>query len=86
MLKKLMHPIFQHTTYSTTAYRPYAVDCLVTLECTRKVVSPLYHCRHNDRMQSSIRELTCKPLVTSCRPNDRHKMYDGHICNWQADV
>jgi len=27
----------------------YVVVRLVTLECTREVINPLYHCRHNAR-------------------------------------
>ena len=36
-----------YSTLSTVGRVAYNVVCLMTLECTRGAINPLYHCRHS---------------------------------------
>jgi len=50
----LTHLFHSHRRSGIAAY---TVDPLVTIDCSRRVINPLYHCRHSARSRQCNHEI-----------------------------
>ena len=61
----------------------YTVVHLVTPDCTRGVIDPLYHCRHNDRDRQCESDRGIIMVVEFCRGELISR--DGIVRHWTMD-